>query len=447
MTPGYLLGIDVGTTFCKAGMVAEDGREVAHGRAPTPWRTAPTGGELDPNAVIEAVRTAVGLARTVASDGQVLAVGVTGMAETGALLDRSGRPVAPAVAWFDTRAERQAAELVERFGPSGFAERTGLAPARLLSACVHRWLRHHHPGAEAGRRWLSLPEWVVRALGGDEVAELSLASRTGFLDLAARRWWQEVVEWSEAPAGFLPEPQPAGTPAGRVAGGASLPGVTGAVLAVGGHDHPCAAVGAGAVGAEDVFDSCGTAEALVRSVDPNLSADAIRRCVSGGVTVGWHVIPGRMALLAGFKSGRALERVLTLLGLGHGDLDRLDAEALALRARPASIVVEGITEDTATVSGIGWDAGPAAVWRAALDALAEHARARLDLIEATAGPLGRLVVTGGWARRAGVRAAKHRVLGPFEEPPVAEAGARGAALLAGIAAGVYGGIDDLPEVT
>jgi len=55
------------------------------------------------------------------------------------------------------------------------------------------------------------------------------------------------------------------------------------------------------------------------------------------------------------------------------------------------------------------------------------------------------VLAGGWARSSAARSVKRAVLGPFEWPPVAEAGARGAALLAGVAAGRYAGIGDLPE--
>jgi sugar (pentulose or hexulose) kinase len=87
------------------------------------------------------------------------------------------------------------------------------------------------------------------------------------------------------------------------------------------------------------------------------------------------------------------------------------------------------------------------VWRAALEAVARHGADVLATIESVAGKSGRLVVTGGWARSPAVRAVKREVLGPFEEPEVQEAGARGAALIAGIAAGVYRDAFDLPPVT
>jgi sugar (pentulose or hexulose) kinase len=66
-------------------------------------------------------------------------------------------------------------------------------------------------------------------------------------------------------------------------------------------------------------------------------------------------------------------------------------------------------------------------------------------IETVAGPRRRVVVTGGWARDEAVLASKER-LGAVETPPVVEAGARGAALLGGVAAGLLESVDSLPPI-
>ena len=126
------------------------------------------------------------------------------MAETGVLVDRRARPVAPAIAWHDPRGDEDAAELRRAFEGSAFAELTGLPASALCSLAKYRWLRRHMPGASNGRRWLSVPEWLVRELGGEEVAELSLASRTGFLDVRRGTWSTEILDWAGAPSGLLP---------------------------------------------------------------------------------------------------------------------------------------------------------------------------------------------------------------------------------------------------
>jgi sugar (pentulose or hexulose) kinase len=443
MTEDFLLGLDAGTTSTKAVVMSLDGRERAHGRAATPWRKVPGGAELDPfaltGATISAARAATGGVR-----GRILGVGVASMAETGVLLDRSGEPVTPMIAWHDERGDDEAEELGKAIGEGPFSRQTGLPVSRLCTLSKYRWMRSHLPESERGIRWLNVAEWLVRSLGGDESCELSLASRTGWFDLASRRPWQEVLEWAEAPRDLLPEPAGAGTLVGRLTTG--LPEAAGAALAVAGHDHVCAAVGAGMSRPGDVFNSCGTAEAFVRAVHPPLPPPDVERAVAGGITVGWHVTPGSQALMSGFVSGLALQRFLDLLGVAERDRGRLDAESIALPPGAEGVVVRDVTADRVVVGGIPRSVSPAHVWLAALEAIARHSGEVLGAIEAIVGPTERLAVTGGWARSEAVRAVKRRVLGPFEEPGVEEAGARGAALIAGLAAGVYEGIDALPPV-
>lgn len=443
MTQEVLLGLDVGTSFIKAVAVSPDGVERSQGRAPTPWRNLETGAGMDPHELVDA---AVGAARVALerAGGRAVAVGVTSMAETGALLDAGGAPVAPMIPWHDPRGDTEAAEITESFGRDPFTEHTGLPPSGLCTLSKYRWMRRHISDAARGVRWLNVAEWMVRSLGGSETAELSLSSRTGMLDLGTRGWWADVLEWAQVEPGFLPEPAPAGTPAGRVA--KMLPEAEGAVLTVAGHDHLCASVGAGATLAGDVFDSCGTAEAFVRPVESPLPPKAILQAVSGGVTVGWHVIPGRQALLGGFACGLALDRFLQLLGVDEQGRAELDAAALRVPSGAQGMTVRDVTDPRPTLEAIPPSATPGHVWRAALEAVARRGAEVLATIETVAGETHRLVVTGGWARDPAFNVVKREFLRRFEEPDVHEAGARGAAMIAGITAGLYRGISDLPPV-
>jgi sugar (pentulose or hexulose) kinase len=441
-----LVGIDVGTTFCKAAVVgAADGVELAHGSAPTPWTPVPTGAELAPERLLEAAVAATAAALEGAPGGPVAGVGVTSMAETGVLLDGHGRPVAPAIAWHDGRGAAEAARLGADLGPARFSARTGLPVRPLWSIAKYAWLKANHPEVAGAVRWLGVAEWVVHGLGGEQVAELSLASRTGLLDLERRAWWDEARTWAGAPPGLLADLVQAGSPAGRVAGG-RLGRLTGATLTVAGHDHLGASVGAGATRPGDLFDSCGTAEALIRAVQPPVAPEDIRRLVAANLTVGWHVLPDRIALLGSSRAGLALRRFLGLLGVDDDQgRDQLDRAAAAAPPGSGGLAVRDVFGDRSALEGIGADPSPALVWRAALEAVAERAAELRAHIESVAGPSRRLVLAGGWARNPAVRSVKRAVLGPYDWPQVAQAGARGAALLAGIAAGRFAGIDDLPD--
>ena len=239
-----LLGIDVGTSACKAAVVDADGAERAHGQAPTPWqRVAHRRRDRPPRAVRRGARGGARGARRRARGARVRGVGVTGMAETGVLLDAHGAPLAPAIAWHDARGGDggRGARARDRR-----AARSSARPACPSPRCAARrscaGSPSNAPGTRAARRWLNVGEWVVRGLGGDEVAELSLASRTGLLDLARRRRRSlDALAWTGLRDDLLPERVLAGTPAGRA--GDALPGAAGAVLTVAGHDHLGAGVG------------------------------------------------------------------------------------------------------------------------------------------------------------------------------------------------------------
>jgi sugar (pentulose or hexulose) kinase len=431
-----LLGLDVGTTSVKAAAFDESLREVAHGRARTPWN----GTELDPDALLQA---ALAAAEEAVPDGEpVAAIGVAGMAETGVLVDGSGTPVVPSIAWHDPRGGEQAARIAAELPE--FPARTGLPASTLCTLAKYAWMRENWPESARGTRWVNVAEWVVQGLGGERSAESSLASRTGFYDIHTGRPWTEALDFAGAPEGLAPQHLPAGTPLGRVgdaparaAGEGGTAGFSaardivrrlhGAVLAVGGHDHLAAAVGAGAAGEGDVLDSCGTAEALLRATGP-LPPDVVGRAVAQGFTVGRHAIAGRFVLQGAVWAGEALQAVCDLLGVPTEARDEL--EAAALTADPGALSIDGLDSQTLTITGLTSGASPAALYRATLERIGADGACILARMEALAGPASRLVVTGGWAEGVAARAVKERHLGPFEHSAAIFAGARGAAIAA-----------------
>ena len=108
--------------------------------------------------------------------------------------------------------------------------------------------------------------------------------------------------------------------------------------------------------------------------------------------------------------------------------------------------MDGIEAPVATLTGIDADVTPARVWRAALDAVERRLAELLEVMVREAGPHRRLIVVGGWARNPAVRAAKQAFLGPCVYAQVDEAGVRGAALFAGLAAGVFADVAAFPSV-
>jgi sugar (pentulose or hexulose) kinase len=421
-----------------------EGCEVASGRAPTAWTTTPLGTQTRGEDLVAAARSALSLAVAAAPPGRIVGVGVASMAESGVLLNRDGSAAAPVIAWHDTRDEAETDALRAELGGE-FSVRTGLPLRQQWSLTKHRWQLGHDEATSQAVRRLGVAEWIVHALGGDQVSEQSLASRTGWLDLSRRTWWDEALTWSGIRHSLLPELVACGEPVGTAHHHWDIPGLVGATLTVAGHDHQAAALGADAARLHAELDSCGTAEAYVRTVPTGLPATNIRALTDAGITVGWHALPEHWCLLGATRGGLVLQRMLALLGRGRADLPALDAAAL--RVEPGELTVTGADGSEVGLRNVGDDVDPARVWRAALTAAVEAGRDIHDAMTRASGTHQDLVVTGGWAHSTGVLTLKRRALGELRIPNVGEAGARGAALLAGSAAGVYTTPADYPRPT
>jgi xylulokinase len=154
-----LLGVDIGTTHVKACAYDEDGSFLGASHRGTPTiRLRGGGAEYEARAV---ERTALEVIRQVAERfGAPRAIGVASMAESGFLIDDSGEPLVPAVAWFDGRTAPQAVRWKERLDPIELFSRTGLHLAPPCSACKLEWHRENTPEAwsKAGG-WLGMAEF------------------------------------------------------------------------------------------------------------------------------------------------------------------------------------------------------------------------------------------------------------------------------------------------
>jgi sugar (pentulose or hexulose) kinase len=436
-TTDIVVGVDFGTTRIKALAVDREGAVRAVAERPTPWRHHGGRADIDPVTLARLSQTVASEAATTAcTEGspRVVGIGVTGMAETGVLVDGRDRPLAPAIAWHDPRGE---VDTIEReLGTELFQSTTGMPLSTLPSLSKLLWIRQHVREASAAVRFYSVAEWIVRGLGGDPVAELSLASRTGMFDIGQARPWDAAFSLLDAKP-LLPEPVIAGTAAGN-AHGEGVPSVLhGATLTVAGHDHQTGAFGVGAATDGALFDSLGTAEALVRTVRPPLTPAQINALVDHGVSVGWGVVSGCLCLLGGLPTGLTLQRIGELVGATTSEARRaLGNEALRLPVEGPPMRLVEPTFEGFSLTGIGDGANPAGLWRAAIDSLVVEAERVLGSINALAGPHKHVVIGGGWHHNPALLAAKRRQYGDLRITDIAEPGAFGAALMAATAAGV-----------
>ena len=151
MATTLLVGLDVGTTTTKAVAFTDTGEPVATGSASTPWAVTSTGAETTAQDLLDSATAALAALLSDCPPGHIAGLGVTGLAESGVLVDRSGSSVAPVIAWHDTRDGVELAALRAGFGDE-FAATTGLPLRQQWSLHKHRWLTGMCRGGRRGAR-------------------------------------------------------------------------------------------------------------------------------------------------------------------------------------------------------------------------------------------------------------------------------------------------------
>jgi sugar (pentulose or hexulose) kinase len=422
-----LIGVDVGSTRVKAVVVDLGGAELASATEATPWIVDGNSVEMDADALMVVVRAVIASARQQRGDDRVVALGVTGVGESGVLLDRHAQPAAPIIAWYDPRGDVDA--IAEEL--PDLAARTGvpfnpIATIFKLPGLLRRG---------AGVRWLNVPEWVVHALGGDQQAEISLAGRTGLCDLHTGGWWPDALAFLGVDSSLLP-----GDPELGVAGAgvATFEPIAGARLAVGGHDHQVAAYVVDAIEPGNLFESLGTADAITFTVAPPVETATVLALVEAGVTIGRTVVADRLMAMTGLRTGQILERVARLIGVEDRALRRALSERAAERTPDPTLRVR-LDEGLVTISGISDDSDVAALWAAAVAATDERSIELIDLYTKLFDAPTDVVVGGGWLNDPSIAAAVARRFPNARRSRFGEPGAVGAACVAGISAGALDG--------
>jgi xylulokinase len=252
-----VIGVDSSTQSTKAAFTeSATGRVLAVGRAP--HRVTGEGGarETDPEVWWNALREAIaaGLKESGVDPSAVTGIAVAGQQHGLVVLDRTGRPLRPALLWNDTRSAPQAAALTEALGgPDAWTARTGSVPIASLTATKWQWLRENDPAVADATAAIRLPhDFLTERLAGVAVTDPGDASGTNWYSTASGGYDPELLTLLGLDPALLPPV--AATGAVRVgtltAGAAAELGLhVGTVVAAGTGDNMSAAVGLGLGGA------------------------------------------------------------------------------------------------------------------------------------------------------------------------------------------------------
>lgn len=448
LTAGILV-IDIGTSSIRASVITPDGVVLDTASTPTPTlRTDDGGARLDAEACWRGV---VGVAGAAASGYEILAVGAS--AQLGlVIVDASGWPVSPLVLWSDRSAEPQLERVRSSRGANGLPQAGRRITSELAAARVLQFAADDPTVIDRGAAVLSLKDFLVARLTGELVTDPTHASYTLLFDIARGEWSDETCDALGVERRLLPAVRPAAAAAGFVTPAAAeeLGIRAGIPVACGGPDGTVGSLGAGATAVGAAVDIAGSTDVLVQLVDvPVFDSREI-------VTTNAHVLDGRWTVggATGLTGGGIDWLAQTLDAADAADAyGRWGEEIVALQ--PGAMGALGYTtltgqrfpfwdlSDRGGLRGLAPLHRPPHLVAAFQEGAAFLVRAGLRETARFAPAPERVQVVGGIARRPEVLQLRADAWGlPVEGIGDGMATSRGAAVLAGLAAGLFGSVDE-----
>ncbi|MGB5267271.1 MAG: glycerol kinase GlpK [Polyangiales bacterium] len=457
---GFLLSIDQGTTGSTAMLLSPSGEVLGRANHEFPQHFPRPGWvehDLDEiwKSVGDAVRDAIARAGVPATD--CLGIGITNQRETTVLWDRNtGKAVHKAIVWQDRRTADRCQELKEAGKEPMFRQRTGLVLDPYLAGTKLEWLLDHVDGARARAEkgelaFGTIDSWLVYRLSGGKahVTDASNASRTLFYDIGKGRWDEELAAVLRVPMALLPEVRSCSEVYAHSSGVPGLP--DGIPIAGMAGDQQAALFGQTCFEVGDAKCTYGTGAFLLTNTGTSLvhSENGLL------TTIAWRLGEQTVYALEGsaFIAGAAVQWLRDGLGLISSS-DEIESKAREVDESGDVVFVPALAglgapywdpHARGLIYGLTRDTTAAHLARATLEGIAFQIVDLVDAMQADAGrPIKRLRVDGGAARNDLLMQFESDMLGvTIDRPENVETTALGAAYLAGMAVGVFSGLDSV----
>jgi xylulokinase len=386
---------------------------------------------------------------------EIAAISLSVHGEAVTPVDGNGCALRPTILGMDTRTGPQNVWLRERFGGEDLFERTGMPIHTINTLPKLLWLRENEPDVwKAAHKFLLVEDFLIQKMTGQAVVSQCLASRTQLYNLNEGNWDEEIL-----PAlGLDPTRLASVVPSGSVAGSLS-PELVAAfglrrspLVVTGGHDQACGALGVGLTKPGLAMVSTGTAEVVeVALPSPVLS----RSLYEGNISVYNHVVPGLfLAMTLNHSGGMSLRWFRDgfcepqVYSSAQSNTDAYDLILAGASANPTNLLVlphfsgSGTptfdTSSKAAILGLTFATTRADIAKAILEGLTYELRLNLDLLMAGGVQIHVLRAIGGGAKSPLWLQLKADITGiPVVTPKITEAAGFGAALLAGVGAGIF----------
>jgi xylulokinase len=456
-----LIGIDVGTTGCKAVVFDPEGRILGYGfREYGIICDQPAKAEQDAELVWHRTLEALRDAAAQAGVREAAAIGLSVQGDAIIPVGPGFAPLDHALIGMDYRPAAQAEWFGRAIGARALFDLTGMRPHPLNSIVKALWLKEMRPRVfDSAWKIVTYGDFILGRLGAEAVIDWTMASRTMAFDLRRRVWAEDVLARIGMNSGLLSRPSPSGEGVGRlsVAVAEKVGLAPGALLVTGGHDQTCAALGAGVNRQGIGVLSAGTADVLSTALpEPKLNDamfDGFYPCYLhtkrdmcftfalnhiGGILLRWYrdTLGGEEVRAAGTAGRDPYEVIVESIPEGPSPvmvLPHFNGSGNPTCDMSSRGAIVGLTLSTTRPD----------IVKAILECLAFEMRINLDYWSGAGIVVDELRAVGGGARSPRWLQIRADILGrPVRTLEVREAACLGAAILAGTAAGVYSSVDE-----
>jgi xylulokinase len=447
-----LLGLDLGTSVCKAAVFTDTGRCLALATREYPTRhDAPGYAELDSRTVWGRTQEVIAEVAAQASHDPITALCVSSFGETVVPVTSSREVLDSSILCADVRGAEYAQALEEAFGQEGFYRINPniLGPHYSLPKLL--WLRDHQPALfDDATYFLLWGDCVGYLLGGEPVTNNSLANRTLLFDLARNNWSDELLAWSGLDRRRFGHVVNGGSVTGTVcdAMAARLGLPRGVRIVAGGHDQCCNALGCGAITAGKAVCGIGTYECITPTFGPVQQPLAM---LAESLNIEHHVVPGLFVSFLYNQAGSLVKwfrDTFAAAEAARGDADlyaRLNGE---MPAEPTDLLVlphfdppqwpRYLPDTAGAILGLHTHTTRGEILKAIMECATLYFVDGLHGLQRMGIDLTECIAAGGGARSDAWLQIKADIFGvPVVRTRITEGGLAGAAMLAGLATGVY----------
>lgn len=467
----FVLGVDIGTTHCKAVLFDEFGTIKSLVSVDTVTHHDASGNFYYlPDELWKITADMISRVVSAILPSELAGLSVASMAESGLPLDHENQPTYPIIPYFDENAASQAQEIGVILGKDEIFKLTGVHLSPIASLTKLRWLQKNQPEAFLRtRKWLCVSDYINFRLTGEMTTDYSIATRTMAFDIFKCQWSEQILQALGMDSALFPLAVPSGSLIGRVTREAARQTglLEGLPVIAGGHDHLCGSLGAGLLLGNRLIDSSGTAESLL-----GLLGGRVNRVTTDlyGAALGRYVDGKSFYVSGGFSSsGNSVDWIIARCAshidwAGDAHNGPLDYETIMRQAYQRSPGADQLLY-LPHLRGCGcpeWDGDSRGCFvglrpshrspdlvRAVLEGVCFELRFIYEhLHHVIPYDIRKITTIGGGARNKYWLQIKADIIGvPVEVPVVKEATALGAALLAGVGSGVYTDLDEATRRT